>query len=269
MLFVVKVDFGRTSEDYARHRAGFPASFFDVLAQRGLVRPGLRALDLGTGTGTILRGLEARSVRTVGLDPSAAQLAAAIEIASQEGLAARVVRARAEALPFADRTFDLVAAGQCWHWFEGVRAGREARRVLKPDAWFVLAGFDWLGPPGSVGELTNDLVHETNAAWKPWVSADLAPGWIADLREAGFDELETFEYDVDVTYSHASWRGRIRACSGMGASLPSEQVDAFDERFARILAQRFPEDPLHVVHRVFALIGRNGGKRIAQTASLG
>ena len=43
----VSVDFGRTSSDYAKYRAGFPDSFFTRLEQDGVLRPGLRALDLG------------------------------------------------------------------------------------------------------------------------------------------------------------------------------------------------------------------------------
>lgn len=44
-------DFGRTAEDYARHRAGFPTELLDRLAERGLVRGGARVADVGTGTG--------------------------------------------------------------------------------------------------------------------------------------------------------------------------------------------------------------------------
>lgn len=259
----VHVDFGRTSDDYARHRAGFPPSFFDVLAQRGLVRAGACALDLGTGTGTILRGLEKRGMLTIGLDPSMPQLRAARELAESEDVTARLVRARAERLPFADATFDLVCAGVCWHWFDGVVAAREVLRVLRKSrgddaGTLVIAGFDWLAAPGSVGEMTNALVQAENPQWKPWISEDLVPGWIDDLRAGGFDALESFAFDVDVLYTHAAWRGRIRACSGIGASLPAERVSGFDERFARALAQEHPEDPLHIVHRVFALLARSG-----------
>ena len=43
------MDFGRTAVDYAARRAGFPEAFFDALAGRGWIAPGMRALDLGTG----------------------------------------------------------------------------------------------------------------------------------------------------------------------------------------------------------------------------
>jgi len=60
------------------------------------------------------------------------------------------VRARAEALPFRDHSFDVVGAGQCWHWFDRRRAALEARRVLTPGGLMVIASFDWIALPGNV-----------------------------------------------------------------------------------------------------------------------
>lgn len=34
-------DFGKTADDYARHRAGYPDWLFERLMRRGLVRPGM------------------------------------------------------------------------------------------------------------------------------------------------------------------------------------------------------------------------------------
>ena len=53
----LRADFGKTAADYGRHRAGFPDEFFERLAAMEIIRGGIRALDVGTGTGTIARGL--------------------------------------------------------------------------------------------------------------------------------------------------------------------------------------------------------------------
>ena len=49
------VDFGRAADDYERHRLGFPDSFFQCMAGRGIGLPGQVILDLATGTGTVAR----------------------------------------------------------------------------------------------------------------------------------------------------------------------------------------------------------------------
>src|SRR4029078_8018102 len=64
-------DFGKAAVDYSKHRAGFPAELFDRLAAMGIVQPGRRAVDLGTGTGTIARSLAQRGCESIGLDRSA------------------------------------------------------------------------------------------------------------------------------------------------------------------------------------------------------
>lgn len=78
----------------------------------------------------------------------------------------------------------------------------------------------------------------------------------AHLSAAGFRDLESFSFDIDQPYTHEAWRGRIRASAGVGASLDPEAVARFDADHAKLLAERFPEEPVLAPHRVFALIGR-------------
>ena len=85
----MKIDFGKTADDYARFRAGFPPEFFDRIAALGLVRMGTAALDLGTGTGTIALGLAARGCAVTALDPSAKMLAQVKARGQEAGLIIR------------------------------------------------------------------------------------------------------------------------------------------------------------------------------------
>lgn len=66
----MKVDFGRTAEDYARHRQGFPPRFFEILEARGVVHPDDRVVDLGTGTGTLPHRVFAVLARKPGSRPA-------------------------------------------------------------------------------------------------------------------------------------------------------------------------------------------------------
>lgn len=250
------VEFGKTAADYARHRAGFPARFFQRLRADGVVAAGDRALDLGTGTGTIARGLAGMGLRVIGLDPAPSMLVEARRLAGEEGTSPRWVVARAEATGLAGGGFDVVCAGQCWHWFDRPRAAAEVARLLVPGGRAVIAHFDWLPYPGNLVEATERLVLAHNPAWTGAGTTGFHPRWAADLKAAGLVELESWSFDTEVAYTHESWAGRIRACAGVAASLPPEKVAAFDREHRRMLRERFPAEPMLVPHRVWTLIGR-------------
>ncbi len=302
-----QVDFGRTAADYARHRAGFPRALPERLAALGALRPGARALDVGTGAGTLVRWLAAFGARAVGLDPALPLLREGRALDAAGGLEGRPetrsevpsddrlagptpvggpwlgrgvvvthlcsedaaaehtdprrhrrtlprVGGRAEALPFAGGRFDLVTAGQCWHWFDRPRAAAEARRVLRPGGALVIAHYDWVPRPGNVVDAMERLVLAHNPAWRGAGTTGLYPAWLGDVDDAGFERLETFSLDVPAVYTHEAWRGRVRACAGVGASLPAEGVARFDREHAALLAERFPHEPLVVPHRLWALV---------------
>jgi hypothetical protein len=82
------------------------------------------------------------------------------------------------------------------------------------------------------------------------------PQWTRDVFDAGFSDIESFSFDLDVSYSHEAWRGRIRASAGVAASLPAEEVARFDQQHKTMLEQQFAADPLSVPHRVWALTAK-------------
>src|ERR1700722_19020900 len=144
-----RIDFGKTASDYAKHRAGFPEAFFERLATLNLIRPGMKALDLGTGTGTVARGMATRGLEVTGLDKSTALMEQAKQLDAEAGVAVRYLDRTAEATGFPDHSLDLVTAGQCWHWFKRDEAANEVRRILKPGGLLIIAHFDWIAIAGN------------------------------------------------------------------------------------------------------------------------
>lgn len=250
---MTRVDFGRTVDDYSRHRAGFPPELMDRLADRGIGAPGQDVLDLGTGTGSLARLFALRGSTVTGIDPAAPLLKKARRLDEQAGVDITYAIGTAEQTGLADNTFDVVAAGQCWHWFRADEAAAEAHRLLRPGGTIVIAHFDWIPIPGNVVAQTEALILTHNPAWSMAGGTGLYPRWLTDLRQAGFTGIETFSFDLDVTYTHVDWIGRIRASAGVAASLSSSAVTAFSIELQALLTRQFPTDPLHIPHRVWAV----------------
>jgi SAM-dependent methyltransferase len=132
------------AEAYGR----FMGRFSEPLAGRLLevvdVRPGLRALDVGSGPGALtaplvdLLGVDA----VVAVDPSSSFVEAVR--ARLPGLDARV--ASAEQLPFDEGTFDRVLAQLVVHFMTDPVAGlREMRRVAAPGGRVAASVWDMAG----------------------------------------------------------------------------------------------------------------------------
>jgi SAM-dependent methyltransferase len=252
----MQIDFGKTAQDYGRYRAGFPPAFFERIATFGIGVAGQRVLDLGAGTGTLARGFALRGCQVTGLDPSTALTEEAKRLDQEAHVSVQYVAAKAEQTGLPDASFDVVTAGQCWHWFDRPKAAQEVRRLLVPNGGLVIAHFDWIPLPGNVVEATEKLIEQHNPEWKMSGGRGLYSRWLSDVAIAGFHDIETFSFDTFVPYSHEAWCGRIRASAGIAASLPPEQVTQFDSALQALLHERFPADPLSVHHRVFAVVCR-------------
>jgi len=253
--FGESVNFGLTASDYKRHRAGFPQKFFDSLVARGWVKPGQQSLDIGTGTGTVARGLAKLGASVIATDPATELLEQAVQLDRDENVEVEYRAGRAESIDSPNDTFDLVTAGQCWHWFDGAAAAAEVARVLLPGGRIVIAHFDWLPLPGNLVEATEELILKYNPDWTLSGGTGFYPQWLQHLAGAGFVELETYSFDLDQPYTPESWRGRIRASAGVQASLETEAIERFDAELSRILAERFPGDILPIPHRVWVASG--------------
>jgi len=58
---------------------------------------------------------------------------------------------------------------------------------------------------------------------------------------------------VPVRFTRESWNGRIRACRGIGASLPEDQIRAFEHDHIEMLHHAAPpsfEIPHHATMRI-------------------
>ncbi len=246
-------DFARTAADYARHRAGFPPELLDRLAATGVVRPGARVVDLGTGTGSLARLFAQHGCEVTGVDIAGPLLEQARRLDSEAGVQIAYVEAPAESTGLPDGGFDVVSAGQCWHWFDRPAAAREVARLLVNGGSVVIAHFDWLPIQGNVVAATEEIILRYTPSWPFADRAGLYPQWLVDLQTAGFIGIETFSFDVGVSYSHEAWVGRVRASAPIAGTLDADGVRACSHELTAMLHERFAGDPLAVPHRVWAV----------------
>jgi ubiquinone/menaquinone biosynthesis C-methylase UbiE len=136
--------------DYARFAAVFvPLS--ERFCDAADLRAGQRVLDVATGSGNTAIAAARRFCAVTGVDYVPALLARARERAAVEGLAIEFREGDAEALPFADASFDAVLSTFGTMFApDQQQAARELLRVCRPGGTIALA--NWT-PEGLVGEI--------------------------------------------------------------------------------------------------------------------
>ncbi|HRA78498.1 MAG TPA: class I SAM-dependent methyltransferase [Burkholderiaceae bacterium] len=123
----------------------------ESLAEAADVRAGERVLDVAAGNGNATLAAARRFAEVTSTDYVPALLDKGRQRAEAEGLAVRFQEADAEALPFADASFDVVLStfGVMFTPEHG-RAARELLRVVRPGGRIGLA--NWT-PDGFIGQL--------------------------------------------------------------------------------------------------------------------
>ena len=160
----------------------------DLAVLERLVEPaGKDVVDVGCGGGALVRALTARGARTVGIEISDQQLAAARD--GDDGHGARYLVGAAQRLPLADASVDAAVFMRTLHHVpadELLDALREARRVLRP------GGVVYVAEPLAEGEFF-ELTRLVEDEREVRAAAQAALGR-AGL--AGLERTRTREYDV-------------------------------------------------------------------------
>jgi ubiquinone/menaquinone biosynthesis C-methylase UbiE len=129
-----------------------------VLVEHIAARPGERLLEIGCGTGSLVIALKRAQpgAEVVGLDPDPGALTIARRKAARARTEIAFDQGFADALPYPDASFDVVASSFMYHHLPPavkVATVREVRRVLKPGGRLHLLDFDGPGGlrPGFIG----------------------------------------------------------------------------------------------------------------------
>ena len=236
-----KFDFGRTSAEYAKYRDIYPPELYDRLYSLGVGAANTRWLDLGTGTGAVVRGLAKYGADIVAIDSSKEQIAQAIEL-SREYDNIRYEVVSAEDISYPDGSFDTVTACQCFWYFDPAVVVPKIKRILKSGGMFLKLYMTYL-KDDPIASRSHALVKELNPNWTGGSAA------VQDLRTHYFDAPRLDSFYIDLPFTRESWHGRIKACRGVLASMDSETFRRFEERHLELLSA-LPER-FTVRHKVF------------------
>jgi hypothetical protein len=102
------------------------------------------------------------------------------------------------------------------------------------------------------------LILKFNPAWSKYGHTGIR-GESIDVfaKTPGFSFIEQFCYDHDEPFSHEAWLGRMRTCNGVGSGILNKtQVAEFNTKLAAMLQSKYPDQPIPVPHRVWAVILR-------------
>ncbi|MCU1496674.1 MAG: SAM-dependent methyltransferase [Acidimicrobiales bacterium] len=164
-----------------------------------------RVLDVGTGEGQVARlATGGGASLVVGIDPTANQV---VEAARRAG-GPHYARSGADALPFADASFDAVVACLVFEHIEAVdEAIDEVARVLRPGGRFAFfLNHPLLQTPGS-GWIDDQTLDPPEQYWRigPYLTED--------------NSVEEVEKDVFIPFIHRPMSRYVNAMADAGLTL--------------------------------------------------
>src|SRR4051794_29591143 len=209
----------------------------DWALERLAPAPGETAVDVGCGTGSVVRALVQRvgpTGRAVGVEPNARLRQLAVERSASMSPSPTFVDGNAYALPFEDASVDVLHCERVWqHLAEPERAAAEIARVLRPGGRAAVLDSDWgtmLVEPGEA-----DVARRINQAFwdaspNPFVGRRLR----ALLRATGLavdPDVGSSAYVLPEAMARDGAMTRIAAGRAIGAgTVSADEAEVFLDR---------------------------------------
>lgn len=211
---LVGQQFGARAEAYLTSAVHAQGADLGALADLARGRGGARVLDLGCGGGHVSFAVAPEVAEVVAYDLSPEMLQVVAAAAGARGLKNLVTaEGRAERLPFADASFDMVMSRYSAHHWQDAQAGLvEAARVLKPGGSFGLVDSISPGTP-----LLDTFLQALEILRDPsHVRSYARAEWEAMIARAGFVCRRSQHFRIRLDF--ATWIARM--------ATPPVQADA-------------------------------------------
>lgn len=182
-----------------------------------------RLLDIGCGAGKFTRLMAQRGAEVSGIDANPEVIAEAQRAAAEAGLAIAFYHGRGEALPFADRSFDIVVFSNSLHHMGDMDGAlQDAARVLAPDGFlYVMEPVAW----GDYHEATKLVNDETAVRASAYAAVQRLPA-------RGFTPQTELLYRVRRRFArYEDWRDEQIARGAKRQALFAERGEAIHASF--------------------------------------
>ncbi len=217
--------FGSEAECYERTRPTYPKDMVNAILAAS---PGRGVLDVGIGTGISARPFQHEGCHVLGVDPDERMA----EYARQSGLEVEITKF--EEWDAAGRTFDIVIAGQSWHWVDPVLGAFKTAKVLRPGGRIALF---W-----NAGSFPPDLASGFSAVYGRVLPGfpffrnstpggttaytPLSDNAIDGIRQTGaFGEPELWQFDWERPYTRNQWLEQVPTFGGHPQVPPDKLVE--------------------------------------------
>ncbi|WP_250038122.1 class I SAM-dependent methyltransferase [Paractinoplanes maris] len=224
----VAESFGVDAARYDRARPRYPDELIGRIARFAPGHPAV--LDVGIGTGIVARQLRVAGCHVLGVEPDPRMAA----FARADGFDVEV--ATFEEWEPAGRSFDVVVAGQTWHWVDPVAGAAKAASVVRPGgrlALFWNAGQP--SPPAAraFGDVFERLMPDSpmTQAYRGSVSAAQGYAAFLDRAEEGlratgaFAGFDRWAFEWEQVCTRAEWLDQLPT-QGLFTTLPAEELSA-------------------------------------------
>lgn len=189
----VTAQFGAAAPAYTASKVHADPAALRQVVELAQPAPTDRALDIATGAGHTALALAPHVAAVVAYDMTEPMLRETARNAAARGLAnVTTEQGIAEALPFADASFDIVTSRQAPHHFADIRAAiREMARVARPGARIVIVDSSSPEDPALAAawnhiEKLRDPSHVRNYSASQWRAMLSDAGLRVAFEESGF-----------------------------------------------------------------------------------
>jgi SAM-dependent methyltransferase len=215
--------FGADAAAYHRARPSYPQALVDRIITAS---PGRDVLDVGIGTGISAQGFQTAGCQVLGVEVDERMA----EFARSQGFEVEV--ARFEDWNRNGRTFDIVVAGQTWHWIDPVAGTRKAAQVLPPGGRLAAFWNTFQFPPDLAESLSAvyarvlpDSPFSRGMFAGPDAYSPIFDKTADGIRQVGgFDEPEQWRTDWQRTYTRDRWLSVVPTAGGLN-QLPRDKLD--------------------------------------------